>query len=78
MELGELDAEAAGVTFTGRMFPPEPAPRFASMTYKQAGVDVEEGDGLVELIKPDVARTTVPGCLGGLGGFGCAAALCSN
>ncbi|MCK6575624.1 phosphoribosylformylglycinamidine cyclo-ligase [Myxococcota bacterium] len=39
-------------------------------TYRQAGVDIEAGDALVERIKPMALRTRRPGVLGGLGGFG--------
>lgn len=41
-----------------------------SMTYKEAGVDIDAGKALVERIKPLVARTTRPEVLKGLGGFG--------
>jgi phosphoribosylformylglycinamidine cyclo-ligase len=40
------------------------------ITYRDAGVDIEAGDALVERIKPLVKRTFRPGVLGGLGGFG--------
>jgi phosphoribosylformylglycinamidine cyclo-ligase len=39
-------------------------------TYKQAGVDIEAGDALVERIKPLAARTRRPELLSGVGGFG--------
>ncbi len=39
-------------------------------SYRQAGVDIEAGDALVEAIKPHARRTARPGVLGGLGGFG--------
>src|SRR5262245_59855454 len=38
-------------------------------TYKDAGVDVDAGDALVERIKPMAARTRRPAVLGGVGGF---------
>ncbi|HET7772309.1 MAG TPA: AIR synthase related protein, partial [Burkholderiaceae bacterium] len=41
-----------------------------SMTYAQAGVDIEAGDALVERIKPFAKRTLRPEVLGGIGGFG--------
>ena len=41
-----------------------------SLTYKDAGVDVDAGDAFVDRIKPLVARTMRPEVLGGLGGFG--------
>ena len=39
-------------------------------TYRQAGVDIEAGDALVERIKPLARATSRPGVMGGLGGFG--------
>lgn len=44
------------------------APR--GMTYRDAGVDIDAGDELVERIKPHVARTRRPEVLAGVGGFG--------
>ncbi len=41
-----------------------------SMTYRDAGVDIDAGDALVERIKPHVQRTQRPGVMGALGGFG--------
>lgn len=41
-----------------------------SMTYRDAGVDIEAGDELVSRIKPLAARTMRSGVLAGLGGFG--------
>jgi phosphoribosylformylglycinamidine cyclo-ligase len=41
-----------------------------SFTYKDAGVDIDAGDELVERIKPAVKRTVRPEVIGGLGGFG--------
>ncbi|MCB9684875.1 MAG: phosphoribosylformylglycinamidine cyclo-ligase [Alphaproteobacteria bacterium] len=38
--------------------------------YREAGVDVDAGDSLVERIKPWAARTMRDGVIGGLGGFG--------
>jgi phosphoribosylformylglycinamidine cyclo-ligase len=40
------------------------------MTYREAGVDIDAGDELVERIKPLVARTRRPEVLAGIGGFG--------
>ncbi|MFO1356122.1 MAG: phosphoribosylformylglycinamidine cyclo-ligase [Gammaproteobacteria bacterium] len=40
------------------------------LTYKDAGVDIDAGDALVERIKPLARRTARPGLLGGIGGFG--------
>jgi len=41
-----------------------------SLTYRDAGVDIEAGDALVEAIKPLARATDRPGTMGGLGGFG--------
>jgi len=40
------------------------------LTYKDAGVDIDAGNTLIERIKPLVARTRRPEVLAGLGGFG--------
>lgn len=40
------------------------------LTYKDAGVDIQAGDDLVEAIKPMAKRTMRPGVLAGIGGFG--------
>lgn len=40
------------------------------MTYRDAGVDIDAGNELVERIKPLVKRTFRPEVVGGLGGFG--------
>ncbi len=40
------------------------------LSYADAGVNITAGNELVERIKPMVARTTRPGILGGIGGFG--------
>ena len=41
-----------------------------SLSYRDAGVDIDAGNVLVERIKPIVKRTFRPGVLTGLGGFG--------
>ncbi len=41
-----------------------------SLNYKNAGVDIEAGNDLVERIKPIAAKTRRPGVMAGLGGFG--------
>ena len=40
------------------------------LTYKEAGVDIDAGDALVEHIKPLARSTDRRGVMGGLGGFG--------
>jgi len=41
-----------------------------TLTYREAGVDIDAGSSLVERIRPAAASTDRPGVLGGLGGFG--------
>src|SRR4029077_398274 len=43
------------------------------LSYRDAGVDIDAGDALVEAIKPFAKRTMRPEVLAGIGGFG---ALC--
>ena len=45
----------------------------SGLTYKDAGVDIEAGERLIDRIKPIAARTRTPEVLSGLGGF---AGLC--
>lgn len=40
------------------------------LTYADAGVDIDAGNALVERIKPAAKRTSRPGTMSGLGGFG--------
>jgi phosphoribosylformylglycinamidine cyclo-ligase len=47
--------------------PPAPSP---PLTYRDAGVDIDAGNAVVERIKPLVKRTFRPEVMGGLGGFG--------
>ena len=42
----------------------------SGLTYRDAGVDIDAGDNLVENIKPFAKRTMRPGVLAGIGGFG--------
>ena len=42
----------------------------SSISYRDAGVDIEAGDALVEDIKPFAKRTMRPEVLAGIGGFG--------
>lgn len=45
-------------------------PKSDFLTYRDAGVDIDAGDQLVENIKPYAKRTMRPGVLAGIGGFG--------
>ena len=45
------------------------------LSYRDAGVDIDAGDALVEAIKPFAKRTMRPEVLAGLGGFGALCAL---
>ncbi len=47
--------------------PSQPA---TSLTYRDAGVDIDAGDALVEAIKPLARKTMREGLLAGIGGFG--------
>ncbi|MFO0693179.1 MAG: phosphoribosylformylglycinamidine cyclo-ligase [Polyangiales bacterium] len=46
----------------------------AGLTYRDAGVDIDAGDALVDRIKPLAARTRIPEVVSGVGGF---AGLCA-
>ncbi len=48
----------------------QPAGTTPGMTYKDAGVDIDAGDALVERIKPLARSTLRDGVLAGIGGFG--------
>lgn len=45
-------------------------PQSGGLRYRDAGVDIDAGNALVERIKPHARRTHRPGVLAGLGGFG--------
>ena len=47
-----------------------PTPSNSPLTYRDAGVDIDAGNQLVERIKPLVKRSFRPEVMGGLGGFG--------
>ena len=46
------------------------SPNSVSLSYRDAGVDIDAGDALVEAIKPFAKRTMREGVMGGIGGFG--------
>jgi phosphoribosylformylglycinamidine cyclo-ligase len=48
----------------------DPDTERTGLTYRDAGVDMDAGDELVERIKPLVRRATRPEVLAGIGGFG--------
>jgi phosphoribosylformylglycinamidine cyclo-ligase len=50
--------------------PDAPGHNRPPLTYKDAGVDIDAGDALVEHLKPLARSTDRPGVMGGLGGFG--------
>ncbi|RPJ48126.1 MAG: phosphoribosylformylglycinamidine cyclo-ligase [Betaproteobacteria bacterium] len=45
-------------------------PSRKALTYRDAGVDIDAGDALVDRIKPYARRTLRPGVMAGIGGFG--------
>jgi phosphoribosylformylglycinamidine cyclo-ligase len=47
----------------------------SGLTYRDAGVDIDAGDALVDRIKPIVRRTMRPEVLAGVGGFGALVSL---
>ena len=50
--------------------PTHPMKEGSRLTYRDAGVDIDAGDELVERIKPLVRRAQRPEVLAGIGGFG--------
>ncbi|MCZ3129677.1 phosphoribosylformylglycinamidine cyclo-ligase, partial [Acinetobacter baumannii] len=42
----------------------------AGLSYRDAGVDIDAGDALVDRIKPFAKRTMREGVMAGIGGFG--------
>jgi phosphoribosylformylglycinamidine cyclo-ligase len=50
--------------------PMPPADSAPGLSYRDAGVDIDAGDALVERIKPFAKRTLRPEVLAGIGGFG--------
>ena len=52
------------------MNPPKSAPDAQGLSYRDAGVDIDAGDALIDKIKPFAKKTLRDGVLGGIGGFG--------
>ena len=50
--------------------PAEPRTAQPHLSYRDAGVDIDAGNRLIDAIKPFAARTRRPGVMTGLGGFG--------
>ncbi len=50
----------------------------ASLTYRDAGVDIDAGNALVERIAPHAKRTRRPEVMGGIGGFGALVSIPSH
>ncbi|NLC24707.1 MAG: phosphoribosylformylglycinamidine cyclo-ligase, partial [Oxalobacter sp.] len=46
------------------------SPSNSSLSYRDAGVDIDAGEALVDAIKPFAKRTMREGVLAGIGGFG--------
>src|SRR6202012_6118423 len=49
---------------------PKSAPDAQGLSYRDAGVDIDAGDALVDGIKPFAKKTLRDGVLAGIGGFG--------
>jgi phosphoribosylformylglycinamidine cyclo-ligase len=63
---------SADRSMDGSSSPSEAEPQAANkrLTYRDAGVDIDAGEALVEAIKPLARATQRAGVLGGIGGFG--------
>jgi phosphoribosylformylglycinamidine cyclo-ligase len=59
-----------GNAITGSRDDTGASPQPPARTYKDAGVDIDAGNTLVDRIKPLAKATARPGAAGGLGGFG--------
>ncbi len=55
------------------MNPPKSAPDAQGLSYRDAGVDIDAGDALIDKIKPFAKKTLRDGVLGGIGGVRAAA-----
>ncbi|MEX3555577.1 MAG: phosphoribosylformylglycinamidine cyclo-ligase [Burkholderia gladioli] len=52
------------------MTSPKSAPDAQGLSYRDAGVNIDAGDALIDKIKPFAKKTLRDGVLGGIGGFG--------
>ncbi len=50
--------------------PADSGPARPHLSYRDAGVDIDAGNRLIDVIKPFASRTRRPGVMSGLGGFG--------
>src|SRR5690554_4409329 len=62
-------------TLPTNMADPDMSDKKPALTYRDAGVDIDAGNELVNRIKDTARRTRRPEVLGGLGGFGAMVAL---
>ena len=73
---GQGTGQESGRQESGRKREPDggqrgqPGATKEGLSYRDAGVDIDAGDALVERIKPLASRTRRPGVLSGIGGFG--------
>jgi phosphoribosylformylglycinamidine cyclo-ligase len=63
-------AKIDGLSSAGLRVATPPSSTSTPLTYRDAGVDIDAGNTVVERIKPLVARSFRPEVMGGLGGFG--------
>jgi phosphoribosylformylglycinamidine cyclo-ligase len=64
------DRRMDGASTADKAEPPAAKSTNEHLTYRNAGVDIDAGDALVDAITPLARATRRPGVLGGLGGFG--------
>jgi phosphoribosylformylglycinamidine cyclo-ligase len=67
-----IDTRIGCKFYRSALLAPRPQPRMnaSPLSYKDAGVDIDAGDALVERIKPLAKKTLREGVLAGIGGFG--------
>jgi phosphoribosylformylglycinamidine cyclo-ligase len=68
--MASADRRMDGSSSSSKAEPPAATGSNEHLTYRDAGVDIDAGDALVEAIKPLARATRRPGVLGGIGGFG--------